>query len=112
MSFLISQAQAATGAAGQPPNAGLGTMLMLGVFFIICYFLLWAPQQKKAKEHRNLLSNLSKGDEVVINGGILGKITKITDDYAVVKIANDVEIRIQKGAVNATLPKGTIKAIV
>jgi preprotein translocase subunit YajC len=76
----------------------------------IFYFILIRPQQKKAKEHRNMVAALGKGDEVVTSGGILGKVTDLTDQYVSVEIADGVEIRIQRNAVSAVLPKGSIKA--
>ncbi len=108
MSFFISDAYAAAPAASQ------GDPLMSMVFFVgmivIFYFILIRPQQKKAKEHRNLVAALGKGDEVVTNGGILGKVTDLTEQYVSIEIANGVEIRIQRTAVATVLPKGSLKA--
>lgn len=73
--------------------------------------MIWRPQAKRAKEQKNLLGNLQKGDEVVTNGGIAGKINKVTDDFVVIEVSDTVELKIQKGAIAATLPKGTLKAI-
>lgn len=78
---------------------------------VIFYFFLIRPQSKRAKEHRELVSALAKGDEVVTTGGILGKVNKVTDDYVVIEIATNMEIKVQKHAISATLPKGTIKSI-
>jgi preprotein translocase subunit YajC len=72
---------------------------------------LWRPQSKRRKEHAALIGGLSKGDEVVAAGGIVGQITKVEDDFVMLEIARDVEIRMQKGSVGATLPKGTLKSI-
>ena len=69
------------------------------------------PQSKRNKEHKALMEGLNKGDEVVISGGMMGKVVKVTDDFVVVEVANNVEISFQKGAVTATLPKGTLKNI-
>jgi preprotein translocase subunit YajC len=111
MSFLISDALAAAPAgAAQPANEWSSIALLVG-FVIIFYFLLLRPQSKRAKEHRQLVSNLAKGDEVITSGGILGKITKITDDFIVVSIAEGVEITLQKQAIGTVLPKGTIKSL-
>ena len=100
---LISPAYAAA-----PAGPGGVELIMLMVVF---YFFLIRPQQKRAKEHKNLVESLSKGDEVVTSGGILGRISKVTDDFVVVEISNNLEIKLQKGSVQATLPKGTIKSI-
>lgn len=85
--------------------------IMLGIFFLIFWLMVWRPQSKRAKEHKNLIANLSKGDEVVTAAGITGKVTKVTDDYVQVEVANNVELTFQKQAITATLPKGTLKAI-
>ncbi|MCX5589812.1 preprotein translocase subunit YajC [Alcaligenes endophyticus] len=90
-------------------------MLPLILMFVVLYFLMIRPQMKRQKEHRNLVSNLSKGDEVITAGGILGKITKIHDNYLSVEVADladkPVEILVQRASVSSVLPKGTIKAI-
>lgn len=82
-----------------------------GRFLVIFYLMIWRPQAKRAKEQKNLLSNLQKGDEVVTNGGIAGKIVKVADDFVVLEVSDTVELKFQKGAIAATLPKGTLKAI-
>jgi preprotein translocase subunit YajC len=79
--------------------------------FVLFYLILWRPQSKRAKEHRELVSNLSKGDEVLTAGGILGKVTKVSAEYITVEVANGVELNLQKASVSAALPKGTIKSI-
>jgi len=109
MSFLISTAHAAP-AAQQGPSM-MANLLMIAVFIAIFYFLIWRPQAKRAKEQKNLLGNLQKGDEVVTNGGIAGKIVKVADDFVVLEVSDTVELKFQKGAIAATLPKGTLKAI-
>lgn len=73
--------------------------------------MIWRPQAKRAKEQKNLLSSLQKGDEVVTTGGIAGKITKVSDAFVVLEVSDTVEMKFQKGAIAATLPKGTLKAI-
>jgi preprotein translocase subunit YajC len=75
------------------------------------YLILWRPQAKRAKEHRELVGGLSKGDEVLTSGGILGRITNVSDDYVTVEISEGVEVNLQKSAIGAALPKGTIKSI-
>jgi len=85
--------------------------IMLGIFFVIFWLMVWRPQSKRSKEHKNLLSAISKGDEVVTNAGIAGKVVKVTDDYIQVEVSANVTLNFQKQAIAATLPKGTIKAI-
>lgn len=111
MSFLIPAAfaDAAAPAAG-PAGTGFEWIFLVG-FLVIFYMMIWRPQAKRAKEQKNLLGNLQKGDEVVTNGGIAGKINKVTDDFVVIEVSDTVELKIQKGAIAATLPKGTLKAL-
>ena len=97
-------------AAGAGGGFPIDILLLVG-FVLIFYFLLWRPQSKRRKEHAALIGGLSKGDEVVAAGGIVGQITKVEDDFVMLEIARDVEIRMQKGSVGATLPKGTLKSI-
>lgn len=112
MSLLFSDAVAAiSGESGQAGGGAFGSILILVVFVLIFYFLLWRPQSKRAKEHRELVSNLAVSDEIVTTGGIVGTITRITDDFISVKISEEVEIKIQKSAVGRILPKGTIKSL-
>jgi preprotein translocase subunit YajC len=103
-----AHAASATGPAG---DAGWINLVMLGGFVLIFYFLLIRPQNKRRKEHEQLVTALSKGDDVVTAGGIVGQITKVEDDFVKVQINDQVEMRIQKSAVGATLPKGTIKSL-
>ncbi|MBA1241677.1 MULTISPECIES: preprotein translocase subunit YajC [Pseudomonas] len=111
MSFLIpaAYADAAAPAAG-PVGSGFEWIFLVG-FLVIFYFMIWRPQAKRAKEQKNLLGGLQKGDEVVTTGGIAGKITKVSDDFVVLEVSDTVELKFQKGAIAATLPKGTLKAI-
>lgn len=109
MDFFISSAhaqQAAPGAGGAMFN-----LLFIGGMFLLFYLILWRPQAKRAKEHRELVGNLSKGDEVITSGGILGKVTNVSADYVTVEVAEGVQINLQKASVAAALPKGTIKSI-
>jgi preprotein translocase subunit YajC len=110
MDFFISSAYAQSGeAAGQP--SAMFNLVFFGGFALIFYFLIWRPQSKRSREHRDLMSSLNKGDEVMTNGGILGKLTKVDDNYIVLQIADNVEIKLQKSAISAVLPKGTLKSI-
>jgi len=113
MSFLIpaAYADAAAPAAAGPAGTGFEWVFLVG-FLVIFYLMIWRPQAKRAKEHKNLLGNLQKGDEVVTSGGgIAGKVTKVADDFVVVEVSDNVELKFQKAAIAATLPKGTLKAI-
>jgi len=96
--------------AGAPPGGQLSTLLFMGVFVLIFYFMLWRPQSKRRKEHQTLMAGLGKGDEIVTAGGMVGVINKVEDSFVKVQIAPNVEIRLQKTAIGATLPKGTIKS--
>ncbi|ARP87773.1 preprotein translocase subunit YajC [Bordetella genomosp. 9] len=102
-------------AQAAPEGNALMGMLPIILMFVILYFLMIRPQMKRQKEHRNLLAALAKGDEVVTAGGLLGKVTRVTDTYITVEIAEGadkpVEVVVQKSAVSAVLPKGTIKAL-
>jgi preprotein translocase subunit YajC len=97
--------------AGAPPDAGLINLLFLGGFVLIFYFLLWRPQSKRRKEHQSLMAGLAKGDEVVTAGGIVGLVNKVEDDFIKIQVADNLELRVQKSAVGATLPKGTLKSL-
>ena len=92
-------------------DAGIINLLFLGGFVLIFYFLLIRPQNKRRKEHQNLVSGLAKGDEVVTAGGIVGVINKVEEDFIKIQVGDTVEMRVQKSAVGATLPKGTIKSL-
>ena len=107
--MLISPAYAQ--AAGASQGDLLTTMLPMIAIFVVFYFLLIRPQQKKAKEARAMLSSLEKGNEVVTAGGIVGRISKLSDQYATIEVAPGTEITVQRQAISQLLPKGTIKAL-
>ena len=86
-------------------------MLPIILMFVVLYFLMIRPQMKRAKEHKTMIDALQKGDEVVAAGGVLGKISKISENYITLQIASNVEIQVQRPAVQLVLPKGTIKGI-
>jgi preprotein translocase subunit YajC len=111
MSFFISDAHAQ--AAGGAQSGGFEMIIMLLVFGLIFYFLLYRPQAKRVKEHKSLVSSLSKGDEVLTQGGIVGKIIKVSEekDFIEISLNESNNIVVQKAAVTAVLPKGTMKAI-
>ncbi len=86
------------------------SFLPLIVIFVIFYFLLIRPQMKRAKEHRKLVEELSTGAEVVTNGGLLGRITRVDESFVTVEFADKVKIKVQKHAIASVMPKGTIKS--
>ena len=110
MSFFIPAAMAQSEAPAPQANP-LITLLMFGGLFVFMYFFMIRPQRKRQKEHQQLVSGLSKGDEVVMNSGMLGKIVQVDENYLVLETGNSVELKFQKAAVHAVLPKGTIKSI-
>ena len=107
MDFLIANAYAQDATA----QSGLMGFLPLILIFVVFYFMLIRPQMKRAKEHRKLVAALSKGDEVVTNGGLLGKITDVGDSFVTLELADNVEIKMQRQAVTSVMPKGTIKSV-
>ena len=106
MDFFISSAYAQDAA----PTGGLMSFLPLIVIFAVFYFMLIRPQMKRSKEHRQLVSQLGKGDEVVTNGGLLGRITDVSESFITLEIADNVQIKLQRQAVTNVMPKGTIKS--
>ena len=106
MDFFISNAMAAGEA---PAGGGLQLVFMVAIFFGIMYFMIIRPQAKKGKEHAALLESLAKGDEVVTSAGIIGKITKMGDNYIEVKTSESSSLMFQRGAIVSILPKGTVK---
>lgn len=101
----------AADAGGTPADAGMLNLLFLGGFILIFYFLLWRPQSKRRKEHQSLMAGLSKGDEVVTAGGIVGQVTKVEDQFVKLQVSDNLELRVQKSSVGASLPKGTLKSL-
>lgn len=109
MSFFINDAWA-EGAPAAGADAGFMSLIPLVLIFIIFYFLLLRPQIKRAKDHKKMVESLAKGDEVVTNGGLLGKVTHLGESFMVVEIAQGVEVKVQKSAVSSLVPKGTMKS--
>ncbi|WP_428772311.1 preprotein translocase subunit YajC [Vibrio sp.] len=109
--MFISQAHAA--AEGAPQGGGFEMLIMLGMFAVIFYFMIYRPQSKRVKEHKSLMSSMSKGDEVLTSGGLVGKITKIAEDndYISIELNANNEVVIKKDFVTAVLPKGTLKSL-
>jgi len=106
MDFFISNAYAQDAAA----SGGLMSFLPLIVIFAVFYFMLIRPQMKRSKEHRNLVAGLTKGDEVVTNGGVLGRITDVSESFVTLEIADNTQVKLQRQAVANVMPKGTIKS--
>lgn len=102
-------AQSPTDALGLSSN--LTSFLPIILMFVVLYFLMIRPQMKRQKEQKSMMDALAKGDEVITAGGMLGKVSKVTDAYVTVEIAVNTEITVQKSAVTTLLPKGTIKAL-
>ncbi|HTR00753.1 MAG TPA: preprotein translocase subunit YajC [Candidatus Acidoferrum sp.] len=113
MSFFISSAiaQTANDAAAAAGPSPYFNFILIGAFIVIFYFMIWRPQSKRANEVKNLLSALAKGDEVITNSGILGRVTKVDDLYITLQVADNLELKMQKSAVAGVLPKGTLKSI-
>ncbi len=110
--MLISNAFAqAAPAAAQDPLSSITGILPLIFMFVVLWFLVIRPQMKRAKEHKALLEGLQKNDEVLTQGGIVGKVVSISDAYVTVEVATNTQIIVQKQAIGAVLPKGTIKSI-
>ena len=104
--MFISNAYAAAA-----PATDIMSFLPMVVIFVLFYFMLIRPQMKQAKQHKSMLETLKSGDEVATTGGIVGKVTKVSDGYVTVEVAEGTEIVMQKAAVTLLLPKGTIKAL-
>lgn len=111
MSFFISDAIAAAEGAPAAQADGTFSLVMIAAIFVLFYFMLIRPQNKRAKEHRALISNLKKGDEIITSGGILAKVTSLEEQYIKASIAEGIEISLQRSAVSSVLPKGTLKSI-
>lgn len=110
MNWLIADAWAQA-PAGAPQGSPYMTLIMLAGLFVVFYFLLIRPQAKRAKEHKALVAGLAKGDEVVVAGGVLGRITQLSENFVTVEVADKVEVKVQRLAVQTVLPKGTIKSV-
>ncbi|HHH35497.1 MAG TPA: preprotein translocase subunit YajC [Gammaproteobacteria bacterium] len=108
MSFFINEAWAQDVPAGA--QGGFASLVPLILIFVIFYFLLLRPQIKRAKEHKQMVSALAKGDEVVTNGGLLGKVTRLDEDFLTLEIAEGVQVRVQRNAIASLVPKGTVKS--
>lgn len=110
MSFFISDAmaEAAPAAAQQDPFMGFLPLILI---FVVFYFMLIRPQSKRAKEHKKMLDALAKGDEVLTNGGLLGKVTQLGETYVEVELADNVTVKMQRQAIASVMPKGTLNSL-
>jgi len=112
MSLLISNAFAAATEGATPAHAdGSFSLIMIVAIFVLFYFMLIRPQNKRAKEHRALINDIKAGDEIVTLGGILGKVVSVDELYIKVSVAENVEIKLQRSAISSILPKGTLKSL-
>ncbi len=107
MGFLIDDAWAQGSTGG---GETWMTMLPLVLIFVVFYFLLIRPQSKRQKKHREMVSNLATGDEVVTAGGVLGKVTGVKEQFLTIEVAKDVELKIQRNTISRVMPKGTVSA--
>jgi len=106
--MLISEALAQT-APSATGGMDIMSLLPLILMFVLLYFLLLRPQMRRAKEQKQMIASLAKGDEVITGGGVLGRVTKVADNYVGLEIAPNVEITVQKSSIQTLLPKGTLK---
>lgn len=109
MNFFISAAHAQD--AAQPAGSPIPSLILMVGLFVFFWLIIIRPQKKRQKEHDQLVANVEKGDEVVMTSGLLGKVTKLDGDYLVLQVADGMELKFQKVAIHAVLPKGTLKAI-
>ena len=107
--MLINPAFAQGGAPG--PGGGFESLILILLMFAVLYFLMIRPQMKRAKEHKSLVEGLQKGDEVITAGGLLGRISKVSEHYVTLQVSDNVEVQVQRPAVQLVLPKGTLKSI-
>ena len=105
MLITPAYAQGAGGATG----GGMESMILIVLMFAVLYFLMIRPQMKRAKEHKTMIEALQKGDEVITAGGLVGRITKLSEGYVSLEVSSNVEVQMQRAAVQLVLPKGTIK---
>jgi preprotein translocase subunit YajC len=110
MSFFVSEAWAQNATLAQAGPTSLMNFLPLIILFVLFYFFLIRPQTKRAKEHKKMVESLAKGDEVVTNGGLLGRITKVGDNFIDLEIADGILVKVQKQTVATLMPKGTMKS--
>jgi preprotein translocase subunit YajC len=108
--MLISPAFA-QGSGAPAAGGGFESLILILLMFAVLYFLMIRPQMKRAKEHKSLVEALQKGDEVITAGGLLGRISKVSENYVTLQVADNVEVQVQRPAIQLVLPKGTLKNI-
>ena len=109
--MLISNAYAQAADAAAGPFGALGGLLPIILMFVVLWFLMIRPQMKRAKEQKAMVAALARGDEIVFAGGLIGRINKVGENYVNVEVSDGVEVIVQKAAVGAILPKGTMKTL-
>ena len=112
-SFFIPAAFAVENTTDAPvsPMGGMEQIILLGGFILVFYLIIWRPQSKRAKAHKQLLGSLALGDEVVAAGGLVGKVTKLTEQFIALQVADKQEITVQKHSISLVLPKDTLKSL-
>ena len=110
MDWLISSAHAQAAGAAQPQGGGMQFFIMMAGFIVIFYLMIIRPQSKRAKEMKAMIAGITVGDEIATSGGILGKVTEVSDQFLTVEIADGVAVKIQRHTVQSVLPKGTLKS--
>ena len=110
LDFLISPAMAG-GVGGAPSGPGIMDFAFPVVLLVLFYFMLIRPQSKRAKEHRTMQEAIAKGDEVVTDGGLMGKIVNVGDNAITVQLADNLEVKVRRESINSVLPKGTLKQL-
>ncbi len=106
MNILIENAWAQGGGGG---GAGTELLVMVGIFFLIMYFMIIRPQNKRNRDHKQLLASLSRGDEVVTSGGLFGKISQVDESFVRLEVQDGVEVKVQKQAISSVMPKGMLE---
>lgn len=111
MGFFITDAIADTTTAAAQQSDGAFSLIMVAAIFVLFYFMLIRPQSKRAKQHKELVSSLKKGDEIITVGGILAKVVNINEQYIKISAADGVEMMLQRSCVTTILPKGTMESL-
>src|SRR5512139_2659754 len=111
MSFFISEALADAAPAAAPQQDPLMGFLFPLIIIAVFYFLMIRPQMKRAKEHKKLVDSLAKGDEVLTNGGLLGKVTELGENFVEVELADNIKVKVQRQAIASVMPKGTLNSL-
>ncbi len=110
LDLLIPVAHAQSAPAGAPPGGGMFQIILLGAFVAVFVFVVILPQSKRAKQHRELLAKLQKGDEVITSGGVAGRVAELGDSFITLEVADGVKMKFQRAAISMVLPRGSLKA--